>query len=170
MKSATLYLVLLFFGSTTPNSLAQTVTPATPKGFEIRKNGSGTGTGSSIGLVSSTNKQTTQVITYTALSKIREWKNTDGKTMKARLLAFSPPPVKNNAKDKGAQFTVIHDQKVRFLMSPNNKPTIYPLEKLSDFDKEFILKIAKAAAQPANSTPLVQKKPQSQSNSSSKKK
>ena len=31
-------------------------------------------------------------------------------------------------------------------MSHNNKPTIYPLEKLSDFDREYIEEIVQAAA------------------------
>ena len=144
-------LLILLLGSAAINSQAQTTT-STPKGFEIRKNGSGTGNGSSVGLIPSGKKQKPQVITYTALSKVREWKNSDGKTIKARLLAF--PSLIEDQKTKGEtpHFTVIRDQKVRFLISPNNKATLYPLEKLSDLDQEFIEEIARAAARAAESS------------------
>jgi len=160
MKPTHIILIMLLLGVVIPTSQAQTTVPASPKKFVTRKNGSGTGTGSSVGLVSSAKKQKPQIITYTALTKVREWENSDGKTMKARLLAF-PSLIENNNENitnKNTHFTVIRDQKIRFLMSHNNKAIIYPLEKLSDFDREFIEEIAQAAARAASTTSSQQKK------------
>lgn len=150
--NVTQYFIPLFLVAVAvPDGFTQTVSPATPKGFEIRKNGSSAGTGGSVGLVSPPKKAKTQVITYTALSKVRQWHNSDGKAMMARLLAFPSRAEENKTKGKSPQFTVIHEQKVRFLMIPNNKAITYPLEKLSVQDQEFIEKIAHAAAQAAKS-------------------
>jgi len=164
MKSAQFFVLILLLAVSASNGFTQTVTPSTPKGFEIRKNGSSAGTGSSVGLVSPAKKTKTQVITYTALSKVREWHNSDGKAMKARLLAF-PSPIEEkekNAKAKTPHFIVISEKKVRFLMSHNKKAITYPLEELSQQDQEFIEKIAQAAA-------LAAKAPQEDKSKSSSK-
>jgi len=159
MTLVRLVLFMLLLGVATPKNQAQTATPASPKKFETRKNGSTTekgstaGTGSSVGLVSAGKKQEPKIITYTVLTKVREWENISGKKMRARLLAFPSP----GETSKNTQLIVIRDQKVRFLMSYNNTPAIYPLEKLSDFDREYIEEIALGVAQ-ATKTSSSQKK------------
>ena len=147
MNPACLILIIVLLGVSSPIGQAQITVPATAKKFVTRKNGSSTGSGSSVGLVSPAKKRAPQIIIYTTLTKVREWESSDGKTMQARLLAF--PSLTENTTNKNPHHTVIRDQKVRFLMSPNNKAIIYPLEKLSDFDQEFIEEIAQAAAKAA---------------------
>jgi len=151
MTPARYILIMLLLGvaiSTTHGQTTTPATPATPKKFKTRDNGSSTGAGSSVGIISSAKKPKTRTITitYTVITKEREWENTDGKKMKARLLVFPSLDESENAADKNDRYTVIRDQKVRFLMSHNNRPTIYPLEKLSDFDREYIEEVAQAAA------------------------
>ena len=150
-------LILLILGVGIHSGQAQTTLPASPKKFVTRKNGSSTGAGSSIGLIPATKKPktTTITITYTVLTKEREWENIDGKIMKARLLAF--PSLIETTSKKDSHFTVVRDQKVRFLMSHNKRPAIYPLDKLSDFDREYIEEIVQAAVKAAK-TPSSQQK------------
>ena len=161
MTPIRLTLITLLLGAGISISQAQTTVPANPKKFETRKNGSSTGTGSSVGLITSAKKpkKRTITITYTVLSKEREWENSEGEMMKARLLAF-PSLIENNKESTtngDKHFTVIRDQKVRFLMSHNSKPTIYPLDKLSNFDQEYIEEIAQAAARAAKAASSKQK-------------
>ncbi|MEM7013822.1 MAG: hypothetical protein AAF585_20360 [Verrucomicrobiota bacterium] len=105
--------------------------------------------------ISAPKQQPPQVttITYTAVSEQRQWTNTDGKQIIAHLLAFSAP----KAGETGP-VVVVHNGNVRFLLEGGNKkPVDYPLEKLSDEDREMIQNIAKAAAngppKPASARP-----------------
>ena len=101
-------LITLLLFSTLFTGQAQTTLPASPKKFVTRKNGSSTGAGSSVGLIPATKKPktTTITITYTVLTKEREWENIDGKIMKARLLAFPPlDPSAAAMEEKAALFS-----------------------------------------------------------------
>lgn len=130
---------------------AQSVVPANPGGFTTRKTGDGRGGiggGSSVGV--STIKRDAEsvkpiVIQYVAVSKVRDWTNTQGKKMQARLLAFSAPK-----QGQTGPVEVIRDGKVRFLLATGKEPIDYPLEQLSQPDQIDIKAIAQAAKRAPN--------------------
>jgi len=123
---------------------AQIVVPGTPKKFETRGTG-GLGTGSSVG-VTAKDPQPKETVTvyFTTVSKSREWTNTEGKNMTAKLVAFVAPK-----RGEQGPVVVINEGKVRFLMSNAKKPIDYPLEKLSQPDQIFVKAIAQAASKGA---------------------
>lgn len=112
----------------------------------------GGGAGASISAPKPPPTQVT-TITYTAVSEQRQWTNTDGKQIIAHLLAFSAPKA-----GESGPVVVVHNGNVRFLLEGGNKkPVNYPLEKLSDEDRDVIQGIAAAAAngppKPASARP-----------------
>lgn len=135
------------------SAIAQDSTEDARKAFEDRLKGKPIGTGggnNSTGITGSggasivaPSQPAKQVvtITYTAVSPMREWTNSDGKVIKAHLLAFAAP-----ADGKQGPVIVIHNKNVRFLLEGGNKkPVDYPLANLSEEDQEFVMRIAEAA-------------------------
>lgn len=131
-------LMLLSIVSIMPAS-AQ-VTPSTPTEFMKRGLGEG-GRGGSASVGVSERTPQVRTITYIAISPLRGWTNTGGKTIQAQLLAFSVP-------EPGAPgpVEVIRDGKVRLLVPGSKGPVEYPMEKLLEADRIEIERIAKAAA------------------------
>jgi len=116
------------------------VTPSNPSEFTKRGlSDSGSSGTASVGVTAKPPKVLT--ITYTAVSPVRGWTNTDGKTIQAQLLAFSAPePGQPGAVE------IIREGKFRLLVPGSRGPVEYPMEKLQEEDKIEIERIAKAAA------------------------
>lgn len=121
---------------------AQLTVPPNPNQFtkrDLGESGSGSTGMATAGAHVSTPK--TIVVNYVSVSPLRQWTNGEGKTMMARLLAFSAPE-----KGETGPVEVIRDGAVRFLLSGKNEPIDYPLANLSEEDQAQIRSIAKAAA------------------------
>jgi hypothetical protein len=84
------------------------------------------------------------VVQHIAVTPVEAWANLEGKTMQARLLAFSAP-----AEGETGPVEIIREGKVRFLVSGRREPVSYPLEQLGEAERTKIAAIAKAAAQGA---------------------
>lgn len=81
-----------------------------------------------------------EIVTYIALTELREWKNYKDVKIEARLLAFSAPE-----EGKTGPVEVIKDGKVRFLVEKTRAVFDVALEKMSEEDKALIKKIAEQA-------------------------
>ncbi|MEM9281906.1 MAG: hypothetical protein AAGA96_08775 [Verrucomicrobiota bacterium] len=136
-KSWVVILILFFFGGQA--ILEGQIVPPNPNQFTKRNLGEG---GSSIsgGTVSGSVRQT-QTVQYISVTPLRDWTNLDGKTIQARLLAFSAPEP-----GKTGPVEVIRQGKVRLLLSGGKAPVDYPLENLEEADRSEIERIAKLAA------------------------
>ena len=135
------FTVLLFVLS----AEAQTVppNPLVPKksGETSSRNlGGGGDLGTSTGANIDSSKKTV-VIQYVTVTPLQDWTNVDGKTVKARILAFSAPPA-----GKDGPIEVIREGKIRMLIPGNSKPVDYPLAQLTRNHRDEIEQIAKAAA------------------------
>jgi len=131
----------LCFPMATAIAQGQITVPPNPNDATRRKIGEGGGGGSAAVSVSPPAAASrTIVIQYTAVSPMRQWTNADGKTMVARLLAFSAPK-------EGAvgPVEVIREGTVRFLLDRGKEPIDYPLVQLSQADQIDIKAIAQAA-------------------------
>ena len=116
------------------------VVPSTPSEFMKRGLGDNGSSGTaSVGVNEKTPKVIT--ITYTAVSPLKGWTNTDGKTIQAQLLAFAAPEP-----GQPGPVEVIRKGKVRLLVPGAKGPVEYPMAKLQEEDKIEIERIAKAAA------------------------
>lgn len=130
---------------------AQTIKlPPNPNDVTRRKIGEGGSTGGSAVNVTPGAAAAAQtiVIQYVAVTPVRAWTNSDGKTMTARLLAFSAPK-----EGETGPVEVIRDGKVRFLMESGKQPVDYPLGQLSQNDQIDIKAIAQAAKRGAPEKP-----------------
>lgn len=85
-----------------------------------------------------------EIVTYTAVSKPRQWTDIQGRRIVAQLLAFSAPEP-----GQAGPVVVLREEKVRLLVSGAKEPSIVELAKFSQEDQEFIQGIAKAAAKGA---------------------
>ena len=121
--------------------LAQTVVPPNPGPSVKRKLGENGGSGSSAGAAAVTPRSRTVVVQYVAVTPVEGWANAAGRTMQARLLAFSVP-----AEGETGPVEIIREGKVRFLVSGGKEPIDYPLEQLGEAERKKIEGIAKAAA------------------------
>ena len=135
------FTVLLFVLS----AEAQTVpaNPLVPKksgGTSSRNLGGGSDLGTSTGVNIDSSKKTV-VIQYVTVTPLQDWTNVDGKTVKARILAFSAPPA-----GEDGPIEVIREGKIRMLIPGNSKPVDYPLAQLTRNHRDEIEQIAKAAA------------------------
>ncbi len=131
----------LFWSLGVSLTVAQTTVPSTPGEFLKRKlgeSGSGSTGTASTGVKPAAPK--TIVIHYVSVSPLRQWSNTEGKTMMARLLAFSAPK-----EGEQGPVEVIREGKVRFLLNGGKEPIDYPLSNLSRIDQTEIKRIAEAA-------------------------
>jgi hypothetical protein len=137
---AWLLLGVLSFGLVVPLR-AQLTVPPNPGKVTKRSLGENGGSGASTGASAVTPQSRTVVVQYIAMTPVEAWANLDGKTMEARLLAFSAP-----AEGETGPVEVIREGKVRFLVSGRKDPVDYPLEQLGEAERTKIQAIAKAAA------------------------
>jgi len=79
-------------------------------------------------------KKATKKITYLALTDDKAWINTEGKTIKARLIAFD-----SGDKEKFIPPTIIKDNNVRMLIG--TKAYVFSLEKLKEENRKEILNL-----------------------------
>lgn len=82
----------------------------------------------------SPHKKKTTKITYLAVTDNKEWVNTEGKTIKGRLIAFDP-----GDKKKFIPPTIIKENNVRILIG--SKAYVFPLEKLKEDNRNEILNL-----------------------------
>jgi hypothetical protein len=124
---------------------AQTIpaNPLVPKesgGTSKRSLGGGGDLGTATGATTDPSKRTV-VVQYVAVTPVQDWTNIEGKTIQARLLAFSAP----NPGEEGP-VEVIREGKVRMLIPGKPKPVDYPLASLTRNHRDEVEQIAKAAA------------------------
>ncbi len=81
------------------------------------------------------------VVQYVAVTPVESWVNVEGKTIEARLLAFSAPEA-----GKSGPVEIIRDGKVRLLVSGRKDPVDYPLEQLGEAEKTKIKSLAELAS------------------------
>ena len=141
-----LCLGLVLIGSTASGQ----VVPATPKKFATRAVG---GT-SSTGVTSVSPPKTEPIIrttTYIVLAPSRQWTNSEGKPLVAKLIAFEDITTQTTKADANnptqppkldGKPTVVRDGKVRLMA--NQKPYEVALDKLSQADQEFIATVKRA--------------------------
>jgi len=137
---AWLFLGVLSFGASPPAS-AQLAVPPNPGKVTKRSLGENGGSGTSAGASAVTPSSSTVVVQYIAVTPVEAWANLEGKTMEARLLAFSAP-----AEGGTGPVEIIREGKVRFLVSGRKEPVDYPLDQLGEAERTKIHAIAKAAA------------------------
>ena len=109
----------------------------TPTAFETRNTG-GTEEGE-VEIKKEEGKVTK--VTFTAVTDSRDWKDTTGKVIRGRLLAFEA--------SEGEVAEVVRDGKVRLLVDGAKRFSLLPLEKLSTEDRAHIGLLAAARKQPA---------------------
>jgi len=92
--------------------------------------------------------------THIVLYQNRFWTNTEGKLLEAKLIAFEDQVAESPKGGEEPKFiappakpTVIRDGKIRLLV--NQKPVVFPLDKLSQQDREFVEQIRAAIAKKA---------------------
>lgn len=130
---------LVLCGSIAPVS-AQVV-PQNPNQFTKRKLGDNGGAGSSTGASAVTPQSRTVVVQHIAVTPVQAWVSANGKTMEARLLAFSAP----EPGDAGP-VEIIRDGKVRFLVTGRKEPVDFPLTGLDEKEQVKIKALAEVAA------------------------
>ncbi len=119
---------------------AQVVVPANPNKFTKRslsENG-GSSAGVSGGTVAATEPV---VVQYVAVTPVQPWVNLEGKTMEARLLAFSAPE-----SGQTGPVEIIREGRVRFLVTGKKQPIDYPLDQLGETEQAKIEALAAVAA------------------------
>lgn len=121
---------------------AQTLVPPNSNQFTKRNLGENGGSGSSAGFSGggTTEAARTVVVQYVAVTPVQAWVNTDGKTMEARLLAFSAPEP-----GQTGPVEIIREGKVRFLVTGRKEPVDYPLDQLGETEKAKIKALAELA-------------------------
>ena len=125
------------------SAVAQLSVPSTPTQFQKRNLGENRGSGgsSSVGVVPRDPAASQPIVVQLiAVSQMRAWTNAEGKSMTARLLAFSGPKT-----GETGPIEVIRDGKVRFLLAGKKESVDYPLDQLSQKDQVDIKAIAQAA-------------------------
>jgi len=137
---AWLFLAVFSLGAVDP-AFAQLTVPPNPGKVTKRNLGENGGSGASTGASAVTPSSSTVVVQYIAVTPVEAWANLEGKTMEARLLAFSAP-----AAGETGPVEIIREGKVRFLVSGRKEPVDYPLEQLGEAERTKIEAIAKAAA------------------------
>jgi hypothetical protein len=120
---------------------AQLSIPPNPGKVTKRNLSESGGAGSSTGASAVTPQSRTVVVQYIAVTPVEAWANTEGKTMQARLLAFSGP-----APGETGPVEIIREGKVRFLLSGGKAPIDYPLDQLGEVERTKIQALAAVAA------------------------
>ena len=142
MNAATLLRIISFLvlcGSIA--TVSAQVVPQNPNQFTKRKLGDNGGAGSSTGASAVTPQSRTVVVQHIAVTPVQAWVSANGKTMEARLLAFSAP----EPGDAGP-VEIIRDGKVRFLVTGRKEPVDFPLTGLDEKEQVKIKALAEVAA------------------------
>ena len=132
--------LLLAFSAEAQTVPANPLVPKKSGGTSSRNLGGGGDLGTSTGAKIDSSKKTV-VIQYVTVTPLQDWTNVDGKTVKARILAFSAPP-----SGEDGPIEVIREGKIRMLILGKSKPVDYPLAQLTRNHRDEIEQIAKAAA------------------------
>ena len=127
---------LSLFGSSISEGFSQQVIPSNPR-FEKRETNSGSSAGAS---VAKPKAPAPVVVTYTAVSPQRVFTNREGNNILARLLAFSAPTQPGEG-----PVEIVRDGNILLLVEKSRKPVEYPLENLSEGDREYIGTIVEAS-------------------------
>lgn len=106
--------------------------PQTPTSFETRNTGR---TEEGEVTIEKQEAKSTK-ITFTAVTDSRDWKDTKGNVIRARLLAFEAPA--------GEVADLVRDGKVRLLVDGAKRFSLLPLERLSTEDRAHIDRLAAA--------------------------
>lgn len=121
--------MLTVVGSSMSSAIAQVrnpFLPKTPPAFDTHNAG-----GSAQGDVSVEKKDGKPTkITYTAVTDSRDWRDTTGKVIRARLLAFDAA--------KGDEANLVRDGKIRLLIDGTKNFNLLSLEKLCTEDRAYI--------------------------------
>lgn len=117
------------------------VVPANPNQFTKRNLGENGGAGSSTGASAVTPQSRTVVVQHIAVTPVQAWVSAAGKTMEARLLAFSAPEP-----GEAGPVEIIRDGKVRFLVTGRKEPVDFPLAGLDEKEQAKIKALAEVAA------------------------
>lgn len=80
-------------------------------------------------------------VTFTAVTDSRDWKDSTGKVVRGRLLAFEAA--------EGEVAELVRNGKVRLLVDGAKRFSLLPLEKLSSEDRTYIAGLAAARKQQA---------------------
>ncbi len=111
--------------------------PKTPTSFETRNTG-----GTEEGEVSIEKEEAkTRKVTLTAVTESRDWKDTKGKVIRGRLLAFEAAP--------GEEAPLVRDGKIRLLIDGAKRFSLLPLDKLSTEGRTHIGLLAAARKEQA---------------------
>ena len=102
----------------------------TPQAFETRNTGETSEEEANIEI----RKTTPRKIKFTAVSAYRNWRDTEGKVIIARLLAFESGDRSNDDKP----LTLIRDGKVRLLVANGTRISELPMTRLSAADQAFV--------------------------------
>lgn len=152
---ACLMLGIVSAGAQTPPEKPTTPSgPATPKGFD-KRDLSSSSTIDGVINKGPTDPDAKPKIRYTvhiSVSDSRQWKNTDGKSIVGKLIAFedltletqkgAPPP----SFQPPVNPTIVKDGKARLLV--DEKPYEIALDRLSQIDRNFIEGIRAVATKP----------------------
>jgi hypothetical protein len=112
--------------------------PKTPTSFETRNTGD-----SEEGEVTIKKEEAKPTkVTFTAVTDSRDWKDTTGKVIRGRLLAFEAA--------EGEVAELVRDGKVRLLVDGAKRFSLLPLEKLSTEDRTHIGLLAAARKKQAS--------------------
>jgi hypothetical protein len=130
--------LVLFVGDAAAQAIPPN--PLAPKGSGGSK-GRNLGGGGDLGAGVSVPKKQTVVVQYIAVTPTQSWTNTSGKTIQARLLAFSGPKP-----GEPGPIEVIREGKIRLLVTGRKEPVEYPIEQLKPEHRAEAERIAKAAA------------------------
>jgi hypothetical protein len=117
------------------------VVPANPNQFTKRNLGDDGGAGSTTGASAVTPQSRTVVVQHIAVTPVQAWVSATGKTMEARLLAFSAPEP-----GEAGPVEIIRDGKVRFLVTGRKEPVDFPLAGLDEKEQVKIKALAEVAA------------------------
>lgn len=118
------------------------VTPATPTDFESRNLGNSL---SGVGVLSEPPAPKKVKVSYTAVSPLREWRNTKGVQIKGSLIAFEQGDFSQSQKE----LTIVKGGKVRLLVEGKKNFSLVALSSLSQEDQEYVTGLVKARKEAA---------------------
>ena len=142
------FLAIIFltvFGSAAShgqNGFVFPVTPATPTDFVPRNVGASVN-GTAV-LIEPPVPQKVKV-TFTAVSPLRAWMNTEGKALRGSLIAFEAGDHSQSQKE----LTIVRDGKVRLLVEGRNNFSLIALSFFSRKDQDYIIELIKARKEAA---------------------
>ena len=108
--------------------------PKTPTAFDTETTGSGNQTSAGIIIPDRSPRK----VTFTAVTGLRDWRNSKGKVVRARLLAFDMGETKTGQRTP----TLIKGGKIRLLLKDAKRFSEIPLASLSENDQKFVRKLA----------------------------